>query len=96
MRVFIVCEWYGMEFRAYPIIVDRYTEAQMKLLFECLFPLAGTYFAAYTYIVELTGDSPDNVPAFIEAVKKREKTLSGFGHRQVLLLSLSAAEAKEF
>ncbi|TBU33323.1 peroxysomal citrate synthase [Dichomitus squalens] len=25
--------------------------------------------------------SPENVPAFIEAVKKREKTLSGFGHR---------------
>jgi len=24
---------------------------------------------------------PENVPAFIEAVKKREKTLSGFGHR---------------
>lgn len=27
--------------------------------------------------------SPENVPAFLEAVKKREKTLSGFGHRQV-------------
>ncbi|KAF7965257.1 hypothetical protein HWV62_44872 [Athelia sp. TMB] len=25
--------------------------------------------------------SPDNVPAFLEAVKKREKVLSGFGHR---------------
>jgi len=25
--------------------------------------------------------SPENVPAFIDAVKKREKTLSGFGHR---------------
>ncbi|KAI8980221.1 peroxysomal citrate synthase [Trametes punicea] len=25
--------------------------------------------------------SPQNVPAFIEAVKKKEKTLSGFGHR---------------
>ncbi|ETW83169.1 hypothetical protein HETIRDRAFT_157258 [Heterobasidion irregulare TC 32-1] len=25
--------------------------------------------------------SPDNVPAFIEAVKRREKVLSGFGHR---------------
>ncbi|KAF5367414.1 hypothetical protein D9758_003612 [Tetrapyrgos nigripes] len=25
--------------------------------------------------------SPENVPAFIEAVKKREKVLSGFGHR---------------
>ncbi|KAH9928280.1 peroxysomal citrate synthase [Fomitopsis serialis] len=25
--------------------------------------------------------SPKNVPAFIEAVKRREKTLSGFGHR---------------
>jgi citrate synthase len=25
--------------------------------------------------------SPDNVPAFIQAVKKREKVLSGFGHR---------------
>jgi len=25
--------------------------------------------------------SPENVPAFIGAVKKREKTLSGFGHR---------------
>lgn len=24
---------------------------------------------------------PENVPAFIEAVKRREKTLSGFGHR---------------
>ena len=27
--------------------------------------------------------SPENVPAFIEAVKRREKTLSGFGHRYV-------------
>lgn len=26
-------------------------------------------------------DRPENVPAFIEAVKRREKTLSGFGHR---------------
>lgn len=26
-------------------------------------------------------ESPENVPAFIEAVKRREKTLSGFGHR---------------
>jgi len=25
--------------------------------------------------------SPDNVPAFVEQVKKREKVLSGFGHR---------------
>jgi len=25
--------------------------------------------------------SPDNVPAFVEAVKRREKVLSGFGHR---------------
>lgn len=25
--------------------------------------------------------SPSNVPAFLEAVKKREKVLSGFGHR---------------
>jgi citrate synthase len=25
--------------------------------------------------------SPDKVPAFIEQVKKREKVLSGFGHR---------------
>ncbi len=25
--------------------------------------------------------SPDNVPQFIEQVKKREKVLSGFGHR---------------
>ncbi|KAG5351460.1 hypothetical protein C0989_006378 [Termitomyces sp. Mn162] len=25
--------------------------------------------------------APENVPAFIEAVKKREKVLSGFGHR---------------
>jgi citrate synthase len=24
---------------------------------------------------------PENVPAFLEAVKKREKVLSGFGHR---------------
>jgi citrate synthase len=24
---------------------------------------------------------PDNVPAFLESVKKREKVLSGFGHR---------------
>ncbi|KAE9394412.1 peroxysomal citrate synthase [Gymnopus androsaceus JB14] len=28
--------------------------------------------------------SPANVPAFIEAVKKREKVLSGFGHRFVI------------
>lgn len=27
--------------------------------------------------------SPENVPAFIEAVKRREKVLSGFGHRYV-------------
>jgi citrate synthase len=25
--------------------------------------------------------SPENVPAFLEAVKRREKVLSGFGHR---------------
>lgn len=25
--------------------------------------------------------SPDNVPAFVEAVKRREKVLPGFGHR---------------
>jgi hypothetical protein len=25
--------------------------------------------------------SPENVPAFLESVKKREKVLSGFGHR---------------
>ena len=25
--------------------------------------------------------SPENVPAFVEAVKRREKVLSGFGHR---------------
>lgn len=24
---------------------------------------------------------PENVPAFLEAVKRREKVLSGFGHR---------------
>lgn len=29
----------------------------------------------------LTERRPDNVPVFIEAVKKREKVLSGFGHR---------------
>ena len=28
--------------------------------------------------------SPDNVPAFVEAVKRREKVLSGFGHRCVI------------
>jgi len=27
--------------------------------------------------------SPKNVPAFLEQVKKREKVLSGFGHRYV-------------
>jgi citrate synthase len=26
-------------------------------------------------------DSPENVPAFLDAVKRREKVLSGFGHR---------------
>jgi hypothetical protein len=31
--------------------------------------------------------SPANVPAFIEAVKKRERVLSGFGHRLVGLVS---------
>lgn len=25
--------------------------------------------------------SPENVPAFVEAVKRREKVLFGFGHR---------------
>ena len=28
--------------------------------------------------------SPDNVPAFVEQVKRREKVLSGFGHRYVV------------
>ncbi|ELU40671.1 peroxysomal citrate synthase [Rhizoctonia solani AG-1 IA] len=28
--------------------------------------------------------SPENVPAFLESVKKREKVLSGFGHRPIL------------
>ena len=31
---------------------------------------------------------PENVPAFIEAVKKREKVLSGFGHRVYKTVSL--------
>lgn len=32
--------------------------------------------------------SPANVPAYIEAVKKREKVLSGFGHRWVFCCSI--------
>lgn len=35
--------------------------------------------------------SPDKVPAFIEAVKKREKVLSGFGHRCVSFMVIHAA-----
>jgi citrate synthase len=31
--------------------------------------------------VDMVSDSPSNVPAFLEAVKRREKVLSGFGHR---------------
>ena len=33
--------------------------------------------------------SPDNVPAFVEAVKRREKVLSGFGHRWALFTCLT-------
>jgi len=39
----------------------------------------------------LTVYRPENVPAFIEAVKRREKVLSGFGHRVYKTVSLQAA-----
>ena len=39
-------------------------------------------FRGRTNLIPFIG-SPQNVPAFIEAVKRREKTLSGFGHRYV-------------
>ena len=41
----------------------------------------------YASLVILTSEtlalvgSPDNVPAFLEKVKRREAVLSGFGHR---------------
>jgi citrate synthase len=44
--------------------------------------LAGRRFDYFEYqIYSIVPGSPDNVPAFLEAVKKREKVLSGFGHR---------------
>ena len=70
--------------------MDLYMVAQTKQLFVCLYPSAGKYSAIdiihpLKYLVK----SPANVPAFIEAVKKREKVLSGFGHRSVSLLCLN-------
>lgn len=43
-------------------------------------------WADYSIIVT----RPENVPAFLEAVKKREKVLSGFGHRVYKTVSANA------
>jgi citrate synthase len=32
-------------------------------------------------VIHTCTSRPENVPAFLEAVKRREKVLSGFGHR---------------
>lgn len=55
---------------------------QTKPLSACSFLLEGkvTRLECGSYYLT-TSLSPENVPAFIEAVKRREKTLSGFGHR---------------
>ena len=59
---------------------------RMKLSFACSYPLAGKReILVMTIEVSRLFDSPKNVPAFLEAVKRREKVLSGFGHRSVHL-----------
>jgi hypothetical protein len=42
--------------------------------------VCGSPFPCQVYSVN-NSDSPENVPAFLDAVKRREKVLSGFGHR---------------
>ena len=68
--------------------MDLYMVVQTKQSFACLYLSAGEYSAIdiIMYPVKYLVKSPANVPAFIEAVKKREKVLSGFGHRSVSLL----------
>jgi hypothetical protein len=56
-------------------------EVRTKLSFECLFPLAGPVLQQLFLSSSHFLLSPKNVPAFLEAVKKRQKVLSGFGHR---------------
>ncbi|KZT73012.1 peroxysomal citrate synthase [Daedalea quercina L-15889] len=41
----------------------------------------GANEAVIRMLISIERPVPENVPAFIEAVKRREKTLSGFGHR---------------
>ena len=71
--------------------MDLYMVVQTKQSFACLYPSAGEYSAIdiIMYPVKYLVKSPENVPAFIEAVKKREKVLSGFCHRSVSLLCLN-------
>lgn len=46
-------------------------------------PLLASHLAANEAVIRMLIDigSPDNVEAYIEKVKKKEKVLSGFGHR---------------
>ena len=73
-----------------PHYMDLYMVVQTKQSFACLYPSAGEYSAIdIIHPIKYLVKSPANVPAFIEAVKKREKVLSGFGHRLVSLLRLN-------
>jgi hypothetical protein len=60
----------------------------MKLSFVCSSPSASEWFlaAGLDLVPIMRVYRPENVPAFIEAVKRREKVLSGFGHRFVFFL----------
>ena len=53
----------------------------MKLLSECSSRSASESWKPLLYERSHLLCRPENVPVFIEAVKKREKVLSGFGHR---------------
>lgn len=75
---------HGMHDRDFhgPVILNYIQAAQMKPSFACLSRLeSDSVTRSYIWAFSDDPGRPENVPAFIEAVKKREKVLSGFGHR---------------
>lgn len=54
-------------------------EAVIRMLISIGRYVARRFRAESTFVNN--SDSPENVPAFLDAVKRREKVLSGFGHR---------------
>lgn len=53
-----------------------------EAVIRMLLSIGRSVFIATIFFRLLTSlSSPKNVPAFLEAVKKRQKVLSGFGHR---------------